>query len=529
MKKANFIILVVLMIFSIVGIMWLQGYWIYSSWENKEEEFSLSVNQSLQSVAKEIQEREINDYIMAYQKLIDSVGTPSDSNFTDIFFFMDEDDTSNLSTFFAYGILQEDYNVNPSYIDPSIGENQTVSDYKKVRTTAIISNEIFNRENRMVSTIQKLKRVDRLNAFDQVKYREAFMEYASTLPIHRRLNNPELAFLLKREFNEKKISIPYEFGIYNGGLATRIRSNNYHEIREGPQYSTPVFTDAQGLSPYELVVTFPDRDRFVLSSIFGVAGLSLVLTVFIIIVSTSAVYQIIRQKKISEIKTDFINNMSHEFKTPIATINLALDAIGNPKVLNAPEMISKYANMIREENTRMLTQVENVLRISQLERSNSKMEFESIDLKELVDEAISHVALIVESKSGYVKTHFTNEPAFFEGNQNHFLNVIINILDNAIKYADGPPQVDVYIDQIDQQLELKIEDQGIGMSATTQKHVFEKFYRAQSGNIHDIKGHGLGLAYVKNIVDQHHGKIKIVSKKGEGTKFSILLPQKTAK
>jgi len=527
LKKTNFIVLLSLMILSIVGIVWLQGYWLYSSWENKEEEFSLSVNQSLQTVAQEIQQREINDYIIAYQKLIDSVGTPNDSNFTDIFFFMDEDETSNLSTFFAYGILQEDYNVPPPFPEANSGNNQTVTDYKKVRTTAIISNEVFNRENKMVSTIQKLKRVDRLSAFDQVKYREAFMEYAGTLPIHRRLNNPELAFLLKRAFDEKKITLPYEFGIYNAGLATRIRSNNYHEIREGPQYSTPVFTNDQGVTPYELVVTFPDRDRYVLSSIFGVAGLSLLLTLFIILVSTGAIYQIIRQKKISEIKTDFINNMSHEFKTPIATINLALDAIGNPKILKSPDLIHKYTHMIREENTRMLTQVENVLRISQLERSNTPMEFIALDLKALVEEAISHVALIVESKSGYIKTHFGDEDATFLGNQNHFLNVIINVLDNAIKYAVGPPKVDIYILREDKELILKIADQGIGMNANTQKHVFEKFYRAQTGNVHDIKGHGLGLAYVKNIVDVHHGKINLTSKKGEGTTFSIHLPHNT--
>ena len=180
------------MVISILGIVFLQGYWIYSSWETKEEEFSLTVSQSLQNVATEIQEREINDYLIAFDKLIDSVGRPNDSNFTDIFFFLDENETSNLSTFFAYGILQESYNINPEYLDPRFGNKNTVEDYKSVRTQAIVSNDFFNRENQLTSSLEKIKRVERLNRFDQVKYREAFTEYASIQPIHKRVSNPEL-------------------------------------------------------------------------------------------------------------------------------------------------------------------------------------------------------------------------------------------------------------------------------------------------------------------------------------------------
>lgn len=517
------------MVLSIFGIVGVQAFWIVTSWENKEEEFSLAVNQTLQSVSREIQNRELSDYITAYQKLIDSVGKPTASNFTDIFLFLDDDKPNNLSTFFAFGILEEDYNVSGGYFDPILGQQDTTSikDYKGIRTTTILKKEVFNRENRLSSSIQKLKRIDRLNSYDEAKYRDAYMDYANTLPIHRRVNNQEVAMLLDLEFQDRGIQIPYQFGIYNEGLSTKIRSSNYQEVQKGAVYAAPVFIDQQGNSPYKLRVTFPARDRYVLSSILGVAGLSLLLTLFIIIVSAGALYQIIRQKKISEIKTDFINNMSHEFKTPIATINLALDAIANPKTIETPAKVLQYTNMIREENTRMLTQVENVLKISQLERGTTLLDWEKLDLHEIIAEAINHVSLIVENKAGYIQTHLEAQTTHFEGDFNHFTNLIVNILDNAIKYSDGEPEIDIYTQIQGKILLLTIQDKGIGMDAATQRMVFEKFYRQEGGNVHNIKGHGLGLSYVKKIIDLHHCKINIESKKGMGTKFMISIPIKT--
>lgn len=529
LKKNKFFVLVSLMITSIFGIIGVQAFWISTSWENKEEEFSLAVNQTLKSVTREIQNRELSDYISAYQKLIDSVGKPTESNFTDVFLFLDEDRPNNLSTFFAFGILEEDYNIDGSYFDPVLGQRDSVTnlkDYKSVRTTTILKKEVFNRENRLASSIQKLKRIDRLNSYDEAKYRDAYMDYANTLPIHRRVSNQEVIMLLDLELKERDIQIPYQFGVYNDGLGTKIKSTNYQEIQQGVAYSAPVFLDQQGNSPYELRVSFPTRDKYVTSSIMGVASLSLILTVFIILVSTSALYQIIQQKKISEIKTDFINNMSHEFKTPIATINLALDAIANPKTIDAPSKILQYTNMIREENTRMLTQVENVLKISQLERGTTLLDWEVIDLNELIAEAVNHVSLIVANKEGYIKTHLDTNAPIFEGDFNHFTNLVVNILDNAIKYTEGPPKIDVYSEHNENVAILTIQDQGIGMDSATQRMVFEKFYRQEGGNIHNIKGHGLGLSYVKKIVELHRCKIQVESKKGMGTKFIISIPLK---
>jgi signal transduction histidine kinase len=246
------------------------------------------------------------------------------------------------------------------------------------------------------------------------------------------------------------------------------------------------------------------------------------LTLVIVVISTSALYQIIRQKKLSEIKNDFINNISHEFKTPIATINLALDAISSSKN-NLNDKFISYLGMIREENSRMLSQVENILRISQLEKSSNPFDMEETNIHEVIEDAIEHVKLIVESKKGLIKLSLNAEKFNINGNSNHLENIIINILDNAVKYSKENPQIIISSINSNKDIILCFEDNGIGMDKNTQKMIFEKFYREHNGNIHNIKGHGLGLSYVKKIIDFHNGKISLESKKGTGTKFYITL------
>jgi signal transduction histidine kinase len=524
MKKNLFIPLVSFMIISILGIIVLQGYWIFSAWNDKEQEFSLAVQQSLMMVAEEIQERELSDYITAYEKLVDSLETPDDASFANVFLFLDEDKTNNLISYYAYGILEEDYEITP-YLDPKLGDTlEILTDVKQVKNTTIINkNDVFNRENNIATSVEKIKTIERMNIANQ-RIRSTFKDYTANTPIHKRLNIQELDYVLKREFDAKMIVTPYEFGIYDNGLATKIKSNNYSEAQEGYRYSIPIFQDEKGLRNYELIVSFPEKDQYVFSSILSLGGLTLFLTLFIVLVSSSALYQIIQQKKISEIKTDFINNMSHEFKTPIATINLALDAISNPKVMETPTKMTQYVKMIREENIRMLAQVENVLRISQLERSKEPLQKTTLDIHQVIQGAISHIQLILKDKSGVLNTHLKAENCTVLGNKNHLTNIVINLLDNAVKYSDKSPKVEIETLNEDNEFILKVKDNGIGMTPAVQKKVFDKFYRAASGDIHNVKGHGLGLAYVKKIVDLHKGQIYLESKNGIGTTFTLRIP-----
>ena len=252
--------------------------------------------------------------------------------------------------------------------------------------------------------------------------------------------------------------------------------------------------------------------------------LSILFTSIIIIAYTSAIYQLIKQRQISQIKTDFINNMTHEFKTPIATINLALDSIKNPKIIGDQEKVMRYLRMIKDENKRMHAQVENVLRISKLDKNELNISKERVKLHDLIEDAITHIELIVEDKQGYVKIHLEAEKSSVLANDTHFTNVIVNILDNAVKYSDDSPKIDVHTENVGNSILLRISDQGNGMSKQVQKKVFEKFYREHTGNVHNVKGHGLGLAYVKRIVDDHQGHISVESEKGKGSVFTIKLP-----
>jgi len=180
--------------------------------------------------------------------------------------------------------------------------------------------------------------------------------------------------------------------------------------------------------------------------------------------------------------------------------------------------------MIRDENKRMHAQVENVLRISKLEKNELNISKERLKLHNLIEDAIAHVELIIEDRKGYVKTHFDAVKSSVLANETHFTNVIVNILDNAVKYSDETPKIDVYTENIGNHIILKISDQGNGMSKQAVKRVFEKFYREHTGNVHNVKGHGLGLAYVKRIVEDHQGHISVESEKGKGSTFIIRLP-----
>jgi two-component system phosphate regulon sensor histidine kinase PhoR len=272
------------------------------------------------------------------------------------------------------------------------------------------------------------------------------------------------------------------------------------------------------------LLTFPQKKKFLFSELIGICVLSIVFTLIIIIAYSSALNQLIKQRQISEIKTDFINNMTHEFKTPIATINLALDAIKNPKVIEDKEKVLRYLQMIKDENKRMHAQVENVLRISKLEKKELDITKESNNIHDIIEDAIEHVNLIVEDRNGVITKHFNATRTSVLLNDVHFTNVIVNILDNAIKYSPNEPIIDIETENVKEFIIIKIKDQGSGMSKAAQKRIFEKFYREHTGDLHNVKGHGLGLAYVKRIIDDHNSQIFVESEKGKGSTFIIKVP-----
>jgi two-component system phosphate regulon sensor histidine kinase PhoR len=198
--------------------------------------------------------------------------------------------------------------------------------------------------------------------------------------------------------------------------------------------------------------------------------------------------------------------------------------VKNPIIANNPEAVNRYMNMIREENKRMHAQVENVLRISKLEKNELNIDKEKFNLHDIIENAISHINLIVEDRDGYIKTYLDAKRDSILANNSHFSNVIINILDNSVKYSASEPRITVTTENVNNYVVLIISDQGNGMAKQVQKKIFEKFYREHTGDVHNVKGHGLGLAYAKQIVDDHHGEISVKSEKGKGSSFIIKLP-----
>ncbi|MEX0312882.1 MAG: sensor histidine kinase [Allomuricauda sp.] len=524
MNKKLFVLLVILMSLSLTGIIFVQVYWIRTSVDDKEEQFSRTVTDILDKVASRVEKNEMNTYLDRIASMADSVGEPKTSQFRN-FFFVDRDVNSDEILFYSHGILEEDYNITSTFFDNSSGEDSTtIKNYTSKRTTAVFKEEYgLDGKGYSLTPIQRMEKIGGLSSIDKAALEDVYAEFAKSQPIHKRITKKELELLLDQELRNRNIDIDFEYGVYSQGYPTKIKSKRF-KFSESKMYEAPIFKDSEGNTNFSLLLTFPKQKKFIFGSIMGMALLSLIFTLVILVAYSSAIYQLIKQKQISEIKTDFINNMTHEFKTPIATINLAVEAIRNPKSIEDKDKVLRYLGMIREENKRMHAQVENVLRISKLEKNQLDIRKDRVDAHDIVSDAITHVELIVKNRGGYIHSHLDAERSEVLANDMHFTNVVVNMLDNAIKYSPEPPKIDVFTETVKNNIIIKIQDQGAGMSKAVLKKVFEKFYREHTGDIHNVKGHGLGLAYVKRIIEDHQGEVYAESEKGKGSTFFIKLP-----
>jgi two-component system phosphate regulon sensor histidine kinase PhoR len=516
MNNKLFSILIILMTLSLLGIIFVQGYWIKNSYQNREDQFTLNVRQLLISVSKEIQLEEIEKYYNVYNSIIDTIEVPDQASFNELIYTI-TNDRNDETYIFSDGVLEENYKLSTSALDLDMDSIQFKKITSRKITTKITSGLDGSKD--VKSTTESFKR---LKDYEQNQFENAYKNILSKTPIHKRTSGKKIEKLINEQLEELGLSTKFEYAVYSNDLATKIRSKDF-TLNPTSTYGVPLFVNDDIKTSFQLYVNFSDKKNFVLSSIIEMAILSLLFTGIIIFTYASALKQLLKQRQISQIKTDFINNMTHEFKTPIATINLALDALKNPKVIDNKEFISRYHNMIREENRRMHTQVENVLRISKLEKDELDLEKGEVNLHYLIEDAVTHVSLIVENKGGYIKTHLNAVNSSVYGSDLHLTNIIVNIIDNGIKYTEGAPEIDVYTENEGNDILLKIEDKGIGMTKAVQKKIFEKFYREQMGNIHNVKGHGLGLSYVKRILDDHNAEINVESEKGKGSTFIIKL------
>lgn len=521
MNKKLFYLLILLMSLSLIGIIFVQGYWITNSVTTKREQFEFSAKQALVSVSKKIQNREVQDYFIPYKKLVDSIGIPDDLSFDELI-FLEQLPFSNDVFIYRNGILQQDFKL----ASPGFDFDLDSIEYKRYfsRTQRILLDRGSTSDDLNGGVESRFEDFSRLQEFEKYRFSEIITERASKKPVHMRVTVKEIQRLMNLELGEREMETEFEFAVYSTNLSTRVRSDNFELNGAAPTYGVPLFSNKEGQSNYQLYANFPGEKRFVISSIIGMVALSVIFTIIIIVAYSSALNQLNKQRQISQIKTDFINNMTHEFKTPIATINLALDAIKNPKVSHDTEKVAYYHRMIRDENKRMHAQVENVLRISKLEKNELDINKERYKLHDIIEDAVTHLELIVEDRRGYIQMHLEASKSSILANETHFTNVIVNILDNAVKYSADEPKVDIYTENVKNFIIVKIKDQGDGMTKAVQRKIFEKFYREHTGNIHNVKGHGLGLAYVKQIVEDHQGEIYVESEKGKGSTFILKLP-----
>lgn len=519
MNKKLFLLLVVLMSLSLIGIIFVQGYWIKSTVEDKEEQFSYNAKQVLVNVSENIQNNELERFWYKFTDT-DNSSILLNEKVLNEYFLLKQEGEDGKSARLSEGIPDDDYKITSDFL-VFAQDSLQFSDLINDKLSSILNKG--NNQGAVLTSEEKLNRFMQMEEMEKDVLRSFILEYTSRIPIHQRLSESAVEEHLKTELQNYNLNTAFEYAVYSNSLATKVHSDNFSPDYPAT-YSVPLFINNTGDSDYQLLVNFTGKKKVVLSSVTLMALLSIIFTLIIVIAYSSALSQLIKQRQISQIKTDFINNMTHEFKTPIATINLALDAIKNPKIISDKEKVARYLQMIRDENKRMNAQVENVLQISKLEKNELDLKKERLQLHELVEEAMSHVELIVEDRNGYIKTHFGALKSSVLANQNHMTNVLVNVLDNAIKYSEDPPKIDIYSENVKNLIVLKIRDQGMGMNRIVQRKIFEKFYREHTGDIHNVKGHGLGLAYVKRILDDHHGTISVESEKGKGSTFIIKLP-----
>jgi two-component system phosphate regulon sensor histidine kinase PhoR len=524
MKKSSFFVLVTVMSLALIGAISVQGYWIKQSITLKEDQFNNAVSDVLIETSQKIAQREVSDYYEEFLKLKDSVGNPDKAHYKNFFFF-DKDLNTNETTFYAHEILEQDYSVANKMFDNGFGRDSSLIRAYVSERTKMVYREDFGIDGKRttITPITKLAISGKLTEYDRVILEDVLKERARLVPIHERISVQELVLALDRAFELRGIDIDYEFGVYSNQLPTKIKSSGFEYSSVNP-YKVPLFTDNEGNSDFSLHVTFPQKSTFLWRSILGTAVLSGVFSLLILLVFVSAIYQWIKQKKLSEIKSDFINNMTHEFKTPIATINLAVEALRNPKIAGDAEKFARYTQMIKEENKRMNEQVENVLQISKLDKNQLDLIRQEVDFHDIIEDAIAAVSLILDNSGGYIHTHLSANPSVVSVSEMHMTNVVVNILENAVKYSGESPKIDVYTQNKGGKLLISIKDQGPGMSKQVLKQIFEKFYRETTGDLHNIKGHGLGLAYVKKIVELHKGQVYAESEKGKGSTFHVELP-----
>lgn len=515
MKKRTIWTIAIIMGISFLGLLFLQLKYIQEMADMKKEQFDESVNRALYQASRNMElnetlrylEKDINETERkAYRN--DSLGTRSGQP------------DGSLQHSHQYSVAGKDGTVYSSF------ELKTITFKPSQMPKAMIlrsDKNSLSEASKSMQEILKNRYVYQRALLDEVVY--SMLYSASERPLRERINFKQLDQDLKAELMNNGINLQYHFTVSTPDGREIYRCSDYTDSGEDYSYSQVLFRNDPASKMGVVKVHFPDMDSYIFSSVRFMIP-SVIFTLVLLVTFIFTIVIIFRQKRYTEMRNDFINNMTHELKTPISSISLAAQMLNDETVTKSSSMMSHLGGVINDEAKRLRFLVEKVLQMSMFERKKAIFKMKQLDLNEMVESVANTFTLRVEHTGGKIYTEIEAVNSTIYVDEMHFQNVIFNLMDNAVKYRKPDRPINIYIRtwNDDTSLYLSIRDTGVGIKKDNLKKVFEKFYRVHTGNVHDVKGFGLGLAYVKKIIDLHKGDITVESEYGKGTKFTIKLP-----
>ncbi|MBI2271904.1 MAG: HAMP domain-containing histidine kinase [Bacteroidetes bacterium] len=532
MNKRNIQFIIILISVALVGLILTQLYWVKNAIELKEEHFDQSVNEAL------------NNVVYKFEKTSTAAKITRKLNFRKqgIRWLMQNDSMKSTAqitydTIFDGNKMQvTDKKVHVKIYEEYLSDSNGVV-VKKRRVKNFTDDSLTDRS----FDIRSLWAHDSLNVkgidSSDERYRwithksdvvnDIFDELVSVNVYNdykQKIDTVLLDSLVKNELNERGVNAGFRYGVLNNAIINNPSSKQMNLLYS--KYRVNLTPDNIFIEPLYLAIHFPNQKNYILNTLWFMLGGSAVLILVLIFSFYYAISTILRQKKLSEIKNDFINNMTHEFKTPISTISLACEVLNDSSVNKTPERTGNYIKMISDENKRLGVLVENVLQTAILDKGEFKLKIQDVDIHQLVLQSISNIKLQVDKKEGEIITYLNAGKTIIQADKVHITNIIFNLIDNALKYTDQKPRIEVSTQDSVHGIAVSVKDNGIGISKENQKKIFDTLYRVPTGNIHNVKGFGLGLSYVKAVIGKHNGQIHVDSEPGKGSTFTIHLPYK---
>jgi len=509
---------------AVIALIFIQLMWVQDAFEVQKQQFDLLINKSLSQVTSRLELKETYSQIqgelvrsgdsLGLQKLnlAKSLTTTEDNQVYDSpeisqSYYSFEDQNPDVET--QVDLISGDQAISTS--GSSLYQNDSDANAGRPAKTRNEFDQTFN----LLLTTKKVY-IEKL--ISQILQNEGRIE--------DRISYTTLDSILRQEFDEKGITLPFEFAVRTGNVRYSLRSAGFNPMVKFQKYKSLLFPHDVRTSPNFLVIYFPTHQNYLYRSVGTMAGASLTLALIILVISFVAIYVIFRQKKLSEMKNDFVNNMTHELKTPISTISLASQMLADKSLSNDSKNLEHISTLIQEESKRLGNQVERVLQMSILEEGKMSLRIHPVHFDHLARQAAEKISLQIQEKKGSIELDLNSGSDPLYGDETHLTNVVFNLIDNAMKYCQNAPVIRISTRSTAHSIQIKISDNGIGIDKEYLHKIFDKFFRVPTGNVHDVKGFGLGLSYVKKVIEQHHGTISVNSEPDEGTTFTIIIPKK---